>query len=151
MKIKALFTDVDGTLTDGRLYYGDDGEALKVFNVHDGKGMRLWVESGRLLGVISAKDGAPLRTRLKELAVEHFALKVEDKIGWMEKWLQEQGLQWEQLAYIGDDLNDLPLLQKAGFSACPADAVPAIREVVDFVCSKAGGQGAVRELVEKLL
>ena len=151
MQIKVLFSDVDGTLTDGRLYYSQDGETMKVFHVHDGYGIKHWVSLGNAFGVISARDSKPLRSRLKELGIDTFALKIDNKLAWMENWLAENNYEWKNLAYIGDDITDLPLLKKCGFSAAPNDAVNEVRESVHYLCHQRGGNGAVRELIERLL
>jgi len=150
--IKAFFTDVDGTLTDGSLYYDKNGETLKVFNVKDGKGLKLWNENrNNLCGIISAKDSAALRFRINELRIQHMALGIEDKFSWMENWLHKNQLEWKNLAYIGDDLNDLDIIIKCGYSACPSDAVQIIREKSDYVCNLSGGKGCVREFIDLLL
>lgn len=151
MQIKVIFSDIDGTLTDGRLYYGPDGEALKVFHVKDGLAIKRWMKSGGRFGVISARSSEINHIRMKELGVSEVILGTEEKQVLLDKWLQENGFSWENLGYIGDDLNDLPVLERAGFSAAPADAAPEVLEVANYCCRASGGQGAFREWVDFLL
>lgn len=150
--IRLLFTDVDGTLTDGKLYYGPEGEMMKVFHVKDGKALVDWnAREGYVAGMLSAKDSLPLRARAAGLGLSESGFGIEDKLSWMETWLSRNGFSWEQLAYMGDDLNDVDLMKAAGASAAPADAVEAALLVSDYKCNKKGGEGALREFAEFLL
>ena len=147
-KIRLLLLDVDGVLTDGRLYYGAEGELMKAFDVKDGHGIVLLREHVEL-GVISGRPGLA-RKRLEELRFKHLAFAQRDKLaGYAE--LAHLGIPDAEVAYMGDDVNDIPLLQKVGLSACPADAHPDVPGRVHFVASKPGGFGAVRELCELIL
>ena len=151
MKIKVIFSDIDGTLTDGRLYYGPGGEALKVFHVKDGLAIKRWMNSGRRFGVISARSSEINRVRMRELGVEDIILGSEEKQVLLDEWLKREGYSWEELGYIGDDLNDLPVIRRAGASAAPFDAAKEVVEAVGFHCISPGGQGAFREWVDFLL
>jgi 3-deoxy-D-manno-octulosonate 8-phosphate phosphatase (KDO 8-P phosphatase) len=148
-RIRLFLLDVDGVLTDGRLYYGPEGEALKAFDVKDGHGMVLLRDHVEL-GVVSGRPGAASVKRLEELRVKHLVFGERDKlVGYAQ--LAHLGVPDEEVAYMGDDVNDLPLLHKVGLSACPADARPEVREAVHFVARAPGGRGAVRELCDLLL
>jgi 3-deoxy-D-manno-octulosonate 8-phosphate phosphatase (KDO 8-P phosphatase) len=147
-RIRLLLLDVDGVLTDGRLYYGAEGEAMKAFDVKDGHGLVLLRDHVEL-GVISGRPGLA-RRRLEELRFKHLVFAQRDKLqGYAE--LAHLGIPDEEVAYMGDDVNDLGLLARVGLSAAPADAHDAVRAAVHFVASRPGGRGAVRELVELLL
>jgi 3-deoxy-D-manno-octulosonate 8-phosphate phosphatase (KDO 8-P phosphatase) len=146
-----LLLDVDGVLTDGRLHYGPSGEALKVFHVRDGFAVKLAQRAGLAVGIVSGRDSAIVAERSRELGIEEVVQGRNDKGAALRELLARRGLEPSQVAYIGDDLPDLPALALAGFSAAPADAVAEVRAAVDFVTEAAGGAGAVRELVERLL
>ena len=147
-RIRLLLLDVDGVLTDGRLYYTAEGEAMKAFDVKDGHGIVLLRDHVEL-GVISGRPGLA-RKRLEELRFKHFVFSQRDKLhGYAE--LAHLGIPDEEVAYLGDDVNDLGLLRRVGLSACPADAHPSVRAAVHLVTEAAGGRGAVRELVEVIL
>ena len=147
-KVRLLLLDVDGVLTDGRLYYGAEGEVMKAFDVKDGHGIVLLRDHVEL-GVVSGRPGLA-RKRLEELHFEHLVFSQRDKLeGYAQ--LAHLGFADEEVAYMGDDVNDLGLLRKVGLSACPSDAHPAVRATVQLVTSAPGGRGAVRELVEIIL
>jgi 3-deoxy-D-manno-octulosonate 8-phosphate phosphatase (KDO 8-P phosphatase) len=148
-RIRLVLLDVDGVLTDGRLYYGEGGEALKAFDVKDGHGIVLAREHVTF-GVVSGRPGKASEARLRELRFEHLVFGERDKLAGYAR-LAHLGVPDEDVAYMGDDVNDVPLLRRVGLSACPADAVPEVREVVHFVASAPGGRGAVRELCDLLL
>jgi 3-deoxy-D-manno-octulosonate 8-phosphate phosphatase (KDO 8-P phosphatase) len=147
-RVKLLLLDVDGVLTDGRLYYGPEGELMKAFDVKDGHGVVL-VRGHVELGVISGRPGLA-RRRLEELRFQHLVFSQRDKLeGYAQ--LAHLGIPDDEVAYMGDDVNDVPLLRRVGLAACPADAHPAVREAVHLVASAPGGRGAVRELCDLLL
>lgn len=148
-KIRLILLDVDGVLTDGRLYYGAEGEALKAFDVKDGHGIVLLREHLDF-GVISGRPGKASERRLQELRVKHLVFGERDKLAGYAR-LAHLGLADEEVAYMGDDVNDIPLLRKVGLSACPADARPEVKEIVHFVARSPGGRGAVRELCDLVL
>ena len=148
-RVRLLLLDVDGVLTDGRLYYGPEGEALKVFDVRDGHGIVL-LRDHVDFGVISGRPGKASVKRLEELRVKHVVFGERDKLSGYAQ-LAHLGVPDEAVAYMGDDVNDLPLLRRVGLSACPADARPEVREAVHLVSRAPGGRGAVRELCDLIL
>lgn len=148
-RIRLVLLDVDGVLTDGRLWYGPQGEALKAFDVRDGHGIVL-VRDHVDFGVISGRPGGTTQQRLEELRFKHLVFGERDKLAGFAK-LAHLGIPDDAIAYMGDDVNDLPLLAKVGLSACPADAHPDVLGKVHLVCRRNGGRGAVRELCDVLL
>lgn len=149
--IKAVVFDVDGVLTDGGLWYGPTGEALKRFDVKDGHAMVLARITGLPVAILTARTSPMVDVRANELKLTHvFQGRREKGAGFLEL-AQAMSLAPEELAYMGDDVNDLPALNRAGLSACPANAVPEVRDAVHFVSSRAGGHGAARELLEMVL
>jgi len=154
-KVRLLLIDCDGVLTDGSLYLtaiGDEvHEATKVFNIHDGHGLRLAREAGLQLGVISGRKSAALAARAAELQIPYLHQGVADKLEVYELIKQLEGLSNEEIAYIGDDLPDLAALSRAGLAMAVPDAVDEIREIAHFITTKSGGRGAVREAIELIL
>lgn len=150
-QIKLAIFDVDGILSTGALYYGNDGEIFKPFHVHDGVGIKMLQRGGIQVGIISAKASAPLIKRLKDLGIEHTYLGHETKLPAYEELKAKLGLTDQQIAYMGDDLPDLPLLQRVGLAATAANAVEIVKQQVDFTAKNKGGKGAVREFCELLL
>ena len=148
-RVRLVLLDVDGVLTDGRLYYGAEGELMKAFDVKDGHGIVL-LRDHVDFGVISGRPGKATQRRLEELRFKHVIFGQLDKLAGYAT-LAHLGLADDEVAYMGDDVNDLPLLQRIGLSACPADAHPEVRSRVHFVAENAGGFGAVRELCELIL
>ncbi len=143
--------DVDGVLTDGTLTYGPQGEALKTFSVHDGHGIVLLRQAGLTPAILSARDSEIVRTRMRELGVAHVLQGERDKRAGLARLLERTGCTAAEVAYIGDDVNDLPVLAEVGLSAAPADAVAEVRARVHLVSSRPGGKGAARELCELVL
>ena len=148
-RIRLVILDVDGVLTDGRLYYGPDGEALKAFDVKDGHGIVLLRERVDF-AVISGRPGIASQRRLEELRFKHLIFGERDKLQGYAR-LAHLGLPDDAVAYMGDDVNDVPLLRKVGLAACPADARPEARAVAHLVTEAPGGRGAVRELCDLIL
>ncbi len=148
--IRLLAMDADGVLTDGGLYAGTD-EIIMRFNIKDGLGIRRLIESGVRCAVISGRHSRCLENRCRELGIEEYHGAVDDKLSVAEAIVGRMNLDFSQLAYIGDDLPDLPLLRRAGFAAAPADAVAAVRRECDWVSHQDGGRGAVRELSDLIL
>jgi 3-deoxy-D-manno-octulosonate 8-phosphate phosphatase (KDO 8-P phosphatase) len=147
-RVRLFILDVDGVLTDGRLYYGAEGEVMKAFDVQDGHGIVLLRDHVEL-AVISGRPGLA-RRRLEELRFRHLVFGQRDKLeGYAQ--LAPLGIPDQDVAYMGDDVNDLGLLAKVGLSACPADARPEVRAAVHFVSTRPGGRGAVREVCELIL
>ncbi|MET0311324.1 MAG: HAD hydrolase family protein [Burkholderiaceae bacterium] len=149
--IKVAFFDVDGILTDGGLYMGEEGEVLKRFNILDGHGLKLLQRVGIVPAVVSGRDSKPLRLRMKALGVTHARFGTEDKRPAAEEILSELGLGWEQAAAIGDDWPDLPVLKRAAFACVPPNAHAEARGLAHHVTQAAGGQGAGREFCDILL
>ncbi|MEQ8323579.1 MAG: HAD-IIIA family hydrolase [Vicingaceae bacterium] len=148
-KIKLLVTDVDGVMTDGGMYFTSDGKEMKRFSARDGYAVKLCKDAGIDYGIISAGHSLELvLARARVLKVEHVYVGYEEKTVILEKWLSEMNLKAEEVAYIGDDLSDINVITKVGFSACPADASKAIKDKVDVVLTCNGGHGAIREFVE---
>jgi 3-deoxy-D-manno-octulosonate 8-phosphate phosphatase (KDO 8-P phosphatase) len=146
-----LLFDVDGVLTDGRLLYGADGEQWKVFDVRDGLGLKLAQQAGLKIGILSGRESAALANRARELWVDALLMDRSDKGPAFEQFLAAHGALPEEVAYLGDDLVDLPVLARCGLSFAPADAVPEVRERVDRVLALRGGRGVAREMVEVVL
>jgi 3-deoxy-D-manno-octulosonate 8-phosphate phosphatase (KDO 8-P phosphatase) len=149
--IRLLVLDVDGVLTDGRLYYGPRGEALKVFHVHDGHGIVEVQRAGITVAVISGRRSPMVSARCRELGVRHVFQGVSDKLIVLEGLLKRLKLTAAECACVGDDLPDLPLMERVGLSFAVADAVATVRRRADRTTRAPGGRGAVREVCEQLL
>ena len=148
MSIKMLVMDVDGTLTDGCIYMGPQGEAMKAFHCQDGYAIaQILPGMGIMPVIITGRSSAIVANRAAELKIVHLYQGIGDKLAKLRAVAEELGINAEEVAYIGDDLNDLECLRYCGLTGCPADAVPEVRETVDFVSSRNGGRGAVREFV----
>ena len=150
-KIKVVLLDVDGVLTDGELLYSETGEALKRFSTRDGLGITLLRKIGIVLGIVSGRDSNIVAYRAKELAINHLYQGVSDKLKVVTSLIEELRLNWDQVAYMGDDLIDIEVLKKVGLSACPCDAIDQVINICDFVSAKPGGKGAVREFADLVL
>lgn len=151
MKIKLFAMDVDGVLTDGGMYYTEEGEILKKFNTRDGMGIEFLRKSKIIPAIITKESSKIVIKRADKLRVDEVYIGVEDKLKVIEELANKYNLSFEEVAYIGDDINDLPVLEKVGLSFAPDDAVPEIRQAVDYVTSKKGGEGAFREAVDFIL
>lgn len=152
MKIKMLVMDVDGTLTDGHIYMGENGEVMKAFHAQDGYGIAgLLPKSGIIPVIITGRSSQITANRAAELHITHLYQGISDKLGLLKNLAGELGLTAEQIAYIGDDLNDLECIRWCGFTGCPADAVDEIQDEADYVCVRNGGCGAVREFIGQLI
>lgn len=149
--IRAAIFDVDGVLTDGRIHMGAEGETLKVFHVLDGHGIKLLAEAGIQAVVITGRDAPALRRRLQDLGVQHAHYGVRDKLAVAQTLLATLGLDWPQVAAIGDDWPDLPLLTRAGFAVAPPQAHAEVLARVHHVTVAGGGLGAAREFCDLLL
>lgn len=149
--IKAILFDVDGVLTDGGIIYDNDGQESKRFNVKDGQIIQYLRKYGILTGVITGRKSQVVINRCEELKIDLHYHGISDKKGVFEKILEEQSLQAYEVAYIGDDINDLPVLVNCGLSATPADGHEAVRERVDLVLQCKGGEGALRALADLVL
>jgi len=151
--IRLVVLDVDGVLTDGSLFYSAGGEEMKVFNVHDGLGIRLLLEGGIEVGIITGRSSAAVSARCSDLGLNEklVYLGSRDKGADLDQMLSSLGIADHEMAAIGDDLPDLPMLIRAGFSFCPNDAAPEVIATCDHICGRSGGDGAVREAAEILL
>jgi 3-deoxy-D-manno-octulosonate 8-phosphate phosphatase (KDO 8-P phosphatase) len=149
--VRALLTDVDGVWTDGGMYFDATGQALKRFDVKDGYIVRPLQRAGVRLVWVTGDESAITRARAQKLGIDEVHEGVEDKGAVVRAFLQRHGLQAGEAVYMGDDLNDLPAMQAAGFAACPGDAAPEVIAVADLVTSRPGGRGAVRELCDLIL
>ena len=150
-KIRMIVLDSDGVLTDGRIVLSSDGTETRAFDVTDGFGIRLAQRAGIEFGIISGRRSEVVARRAAELGIEELRQQVADKRACLEEILLRRGLPPEAVCFIGDDLIDLPAMRRAGFSAAPSTALPAVRESAHFVASRGGGRGAVREVVELVL
>ncbi len=150
-RVKVVFFDVDGVLTDGGLLYSETGETLKRFHTLDGHGLKMLQKAGITPAVITGRDSAPLRTRLQALGITEVHFGTEDKRPAAEATLSALGLDWTQAAAMGDDWPDLPMLRRAALACAPANAHADALAHAHFVTTRTGGQGAVRELCDLLL
>jgi YrbI family 3-deoxy-D-manno-octulosonate 8-phosphate phosphatase len=149
--IRLFATDVDGVLTDAGMYYSESGDEWKKFNTRDGMGIKLLQKAGLITAIVTQERTKLVARRGEKLAIPEVHQGVMDKLSLVREMASRHGLTLEQVAYIGDDINDLETLKAVGFSATPADGMPEIMAEVDYVCHKKGGEGAVREVVELLL
>lgn len=150
-RVVLLLTDVDGVLTDGRLHFDAEGREVKVFHVHDGAGLVYWHRCGGLSGFISGRGSKVVRERARELGVHEVHLERLDKLTVFEDILARRQLAAEQVAYVGDDLLDLPVLRRVGFAVTVPNGRDEVKAAVHHVTSARGGEGALREVIEMLL
>ena len=151
MSIKLLLLDVDGTMTNGKITYSSKAEELKSFCVKDGLAISSWIRLGRKVAIITGRESVIVARRAKELGIEHIYQSVKNKRQKVEEILNNTGLSWEDVASIGDDLNDLPMLKLAKLSFAPNDASSFVTDKVDIILNSNGGDGAVREMIEYIL
>jgi 3-deoxy-D-manno-octulosonate 8-phosphate phosphatase (KDO 8-P phosphatase) len=149
--MKAAIFDVDGVLTDGSLFIGDQGETFKSFNTLDGHGLKLLAQGGTLPLVVTGRDSAAVRRRVADLGLQHAVYGAGDKLAAATQLLASLGIAWEDTAAIGDDWPDLPLLARAAFACAPPNAHAEVRAAAHHVTSAAGGHGAAREFCDLLL
>lgn len=149
--IRLLMMDVDGVLTDGGIIVHDDGSESKRFHVQDGQWIRIWQRQGLQTAILTGRDCVAVGRRCRELDIEHVIQGAHRKLEVFDELLKAANVSAEQVAYIGDDVGDLPILRRVGFSAAPSNAVPEVKAVVDYVTTRSGGTGAVQELIAYLL
>jgi YrbI family 3-deoxy-D-manno-octulosonate 8-phosphate phosphatase len=150
--IKLLILDVDGVMTDAGMYYSENGDMMKKFNAKDGMGILQLTKTGFQVGIISSGfKGDLVKKRADILKIQHFYLGREHKLDILKQWCAELNISLSQVAMIGDDVNDLEVMQAIGFSACPADAATKILEQVDCILNLKGGEGCVREFIEDVM
>ncbi|MCG8567715.1 MAG: HAD-IIIA family hydrolase [Desulfobacterales bacterium] len=150
-QIKLLLLDVDGVLTNGQITYTDSGAQVKSFNSKDGLGIRLLMDAGIQVGIVTGRTSGALRHRCENLGLDLLFDGIKDKSKSIETISQKMGIAPEKMAFMGDDLIDLPAMTRVGFSVAVADAVPEVRQQADFITRAKGGQGAVREFCELIL
>lgn len=150
-QIRAFIFDVDGVLTDGTLLCLESGEQVRSFNIKDGFAIRHALKKGFSVAVISGRKEEGVFKRLRSLDIEHIYLGVEDKVQVFDTYLLEQNILPQQVAYMGDDLPDMKVMERCGLPACPADAATDIQLICHYISEKPGGKGAVRDLVESVL
>lgn len=151
MDLRYLVIDVDGTMTDGGIYYDDHGNELKKFCTRDAAGFFAAHFLGIKTVVLTGRECAAVKRRMKELKVDYVFENIRDKRTFLEKFMSENSISKEELGYIGDDLNDLPAMKMAGFVGCPADSCAEVIAIAEYVSCKNGGCGAVRDVIEYLL
>ncbi len=149
--IKILVLDVDGVLTDGSIYLAAEQEILKKFNAKDGLGISCFIRSGLQVAIITGRCSPIIRKRAQELGINEVFENVKDKRAALTELLHRHNLQLKEIAYMGDDLNDLPVLTRVGLACAPADAAKEVKEVCHFVADEKGGNGAVRQVTELIL
>lgn len=149
--IKLVLLDVDGTLTDGGIYRGNNGEELKRFNVKDGYAIVNAQKLGIEFGIITGRKSELVEIRSNELKIKYLYQGIPEKTVILEEIIQKTGLKKEEIAYMGDDLNDILIMKQSGLTGAPKDAADEVIQIVDFVSEKNGGSGAVREFVEYIL
>ncbi|ALW85182.1 3-deoxy-D-manno-octulosonate 8-phosphate phosphatase [Hymenobacter sedentarius] len=150
-RIRLVLTDCDGVLTDGGVYYSERGEEMKRFSIRDGMGVVRLREFGIATGIVTGETSPSVRTRAAKLQIEELHLGIKDKPACLHSILARTGLAADEVAFIGDDTNDLDILSLVGLSACPGDATSFARAVVDFHCQTPGGHGCFRELAEFII
>lgn len=150
-ELRLVAFDVDGVFTDGRFYLSDDGVETKAFNTQDGFGIRRLIEAGFEVAVISGRRSAATAKRMAELGIKHVFLGTGDKVAAFDELIAELGIDAAQCAYAGDDVPDLLLLEKVGYSIAVANAVESVRDFCDYTTMAPGGHGAVREICDLVL
>jgi len=149
--IRLLLLDVDGVLTDGSIVYDNHGAEIKSFNAKDGLGIRLLMQSGIQVGIITGRASAALRHRCENLGIKHLYESVADKTKALQDVLQNTAMRTAETAFVGDDLPDLPIMKRVGLAVTVADAPHELRAAADITTTAKGGQGAVREICEAIL
>lgn len=150
--VKLFATDVDGTMTDGCMYYAENGLELKKFNFQDGMGFKLLRDAGIKTAIITSEDTAIVKKRANKLKVDYLSMGSWDKLGFVKNICNELNITLDEVAYIGDDINDTELLNAVGIKACPTNAVSKVKSIKNInLLSSKGGEGAVREFIDMIL
>ena len=154
-QIKYLIMDVDGTLTDGKIYMSDGGELMKAFHVRDGCGIHDLLIPAQIIPVIfTGRNSLIVENRCREIGISEVFQGITNKEKYLEEWIKDRDITYSSIAYIGDDINDLSVMQvvknKGGVIGCPADAVDRVKEIAGFIAEHTGGNGAVRDFIEWL-
>lgn len=150
-RIRLVMTDVDGVLTDGGVFYGRDGEVMKRFNIRDGMGVERLREAGIEVGIITGEKSESVIRRAEKLGIQIVYLYCKDKPAAIAEVIEQHQYTAEEIAYIGDDVNDLDAMQLVGLSATPSDGFPSVREIAHYICRRPGGHGAFREFAELII
>ncbi|PSB04142.1 KdsC family phosphatase [Merismopedia glauca] len=150
-QVKLLALDVDGVLTDAGLYYSDSGEELKKFNAKDGMGLKLLMEAGIEVAIVTASSSTATIHRAKKLGIVHAFIGVEDKLATLKQLCEQLNISLSQVAYVGDDVNDLPIMEVVGCPMTVADAIEENQKQAIYVSKIGGGQGAVREICDRII
>lgn len=150
-EIKMFLTDCDGCLTDAGMYYSEKGDELKKFNARDGMGFKLLRENGIITGIITSENMELNHRRAEKLKLDILEAGCTDKASVVKKICQERGIDLENVVYVGDDINDLGLIELAGYGCCPADAIPEVKAKASYVAKANGGAGVIREIVDRIL
>ena len=150
-RIKLIVMDVDGTLTDGKIYMGENGEVMKAFNIKDGYAIaHMLPEMGIIPVIITGRESRIVANRAEELGITELYQGISNKLSQLKKVAEKYNVTPEEIAYIGDDLNDLECIEYCGFSVCPADAVLEVQEKCDYISKAYAGKGAVREIISTI-
>lgn len=146
-----LILDIDGTLTDGGVYYDNTGNELKKFCTKDGTGIIMTITSGITPIVLTGRECAATTRRMSELGITELHQAVKNKTEWLKNWMKQNNIQKDSVGYIGDDVNDIGPMKLCGFVACPADAVDEVKKIADYISKVNGGSGVVRDVIKHLL
>ncbi|WP_429189780.1 KdsC family phosphatase [Fusobacterium sp. PH5-44] len=149
--IKLIVLDVDGTLTDGKLYLDNNRNEIKTFNVKDGIALAKWIALGGRTAIITGRESNIVKNRAIELGIHHIKQNVKNKSNALKEILQYESLDLREVCYIGDDINDIGIMSKVGFPCCPSDSCAEVIKLSNYVSKAIGGNGAVREVLEKIM
>ncbi|MGM0602523.1 MAG: KdsC family phosphatase [Bacillota bacterium] len=149
-KINTIFLDVDGTLTDGKVYLDNYDNEMKAFNVKDGLMVAGALRTGIDIIIITGRKSKIVERRAAELGIEELYQDIKDKEGKLKEIMEDKEITFENIAYLGDDLNDFKVMKKAAFAGCPADAAEAVKKIADYISDYNGGNGAVRQILQHL-
>ncbi len=150
-RVKAFVFDVDGVLSNGNILVTEAGEQLRTFNTKDGYAMQLAIKKGYPMAVITGGKSMGVKKRMAGLGIADVYIGIDDKRAVLHDWLSHQGLNLDDILYMGDDIPDLDNMKIAGFPTCPADAVEEIKAVAHYISHRNGGEGAVRDVIEKVM
>ena len=150
-RIKYLIIDVDGTMTDAGIYYDENGNELKKFCTRDAAGFFTARQMGMKTMILTGRECAATTRRMQEMKVDFLVQNIKDKFSYLEEFMHTEGISLDEIGYLGDDLNDLASMKRAGFAGCPADACEEVRMICDYVSNVQAGHGAVRDIITWLL
>ena len=150
-QVKMFLTDCDGCLTDGGMYYSEQGDELKKFNTKDGMGLSFLREKGILTGIVTGENVELNRRRAEKLKLDIYKPGCKDKAAIITELCKQYRIDLENVVYVGDDVNDLEVIRMVGFGCCPADAVPVVKAAAKYISAAKGGAGVIREVIDKIL